>query len=307
MPLTLVDLAAPAPGCARRYGADLVLVRPDQHVAWRGDGDADPEALLARVTGRPGAAPAVLAEADLAEQFQDLSEGHGGAEAGALEGRRALVTGASGGIGGAVAGRWPAPARTSSSPTAGTARRPSRSPSEVRALGRTATVLQADLAEPGAGRALVERVLADGPLDVLVANAGTGTRTDWREVDDDVWDRTLQVNLTAVWQLTRAALPGHGRARLRAGAVRLVGGRAQRRRRRPALRREQGGAARADAPPRAAGGRLRRHREHARAGADHRHADPAGGPRRPRRDADAGAGRAPRQHRRTSPAWRWRC
>jgi hypothetical protein len=34
------------------YGADLVLVRPDRHVAWRGNrAPADPAALLARVTG----------------------------------------------------------------------------------------------------------------------------------------------------------------------------------------------------------------------------------------------------------------
>jgi NAD(P)-dependent dehydrogenase (short-subunit alcohol dehydrogenase family) len=32
-------------------------------------------------------------------------------------------------------------------------------------------------------------VLADCPLDLLVANAGTGTRADWRDVDDDAWDR----------------------------------------------------------------------------------------------------------------------
>ena len=69
-------------------------------------------------------------------------------------------------------------------------------------------MLQADLAEPGAGRALARRVLADGPLDVLVANAGTGTRTDWTDVEDDAWDRTLAVNLTAVWQLTQELLPG---------------------------------------------------------------------------------------------------
>ncbi|GAA0423211.1 hypothetical protein Acor_73990 [Acrocarpospora corrugata] len=33
------------------YGAALVLVRPDQHVAWRGDRVEDPDVLLARVTG----------------------------------------------------------------------------------------------------------------------------------------------------------------------------------------------------------------------------------------------------------------
>jgi 2-polyprenyl-6-methoxyphenol hydroxylase-like FAD-dependent oxidoreductase len=50
MPLTLVDLGD-LPQLRPRYAANLVLVRPDQHVAWRGDAVAEPEALLARVLG----------------------------------------------------------------------------------------------------------------------------------------------------------------------------------------------------------------------------------------------------------------
>jgi hypothetical protein len=57
VPLDLVDLAA-LPGLRARYGADLVLVRPDQHVAWRGDRLTDAWALLGTVTGVVGA-PAV--------------------------------------------------------------------------------------------------------------------------------------------------------------------------------------------------------------------------------------------------------
>ena len=47
--LTVVDL----PGDEARdlYGADLALIRPDQIVAWRGDGTAPPEAVLRRATG----------------------------------------------------------------------------------------------------------------------------------------------------------------------------------------------------------------------------------------------------------------
>jgi hypothetical protein len=56
VPLRLVDLAA-LPGLRPRFGAALVLVRPDQHVAWRGDALSDPTALLERVTG-VAAAPA---------------------------------------------------------------------------------------------------------------------------------------------------------------------------------------------------------------------------------------------------------
>jgi hypothetical protein len=49
LPLALVDLSGL--GLRDRYGADLVLVRPDQHVAWRGDSGGDARAVLARVTG----------------------------------------------------------------------------------------------------------------------------------------------------------------------------------------------------------------------------------------------------------------
>jgi hypothetical protein len=50
VPVRLVDL--PDRGLADRYGAGLLLVRPDQHVAWRGDAaPPDPDALLGHVRG----------------------------------------------------------------------------------------------------------------------------------------------------------------------------------------------------------------------------------------------------------------
>jgi hypothetical protein len=47
--LTVLDIAAD--GVRDIYGADLVLVRPDQIVAWRADAASDPEAILSRVLG----------------------------------------------------------------------------------------------------------------------------------------------------------------------------------------------------------------------------------------------------------------
>jgi hypothetical protein len=49
--LTVVDLGA-RPDLRDRYGADLVLVRPDQHVAWRGDDASRAGEILARAVGR---------------------------------------------------------------------------------------------------------------------------------------------------------------------------------------------------------------------------------------------------------------
>lgn len=73
------------------------------------------------------------------------------------------------------------------------------------AHGVTATVLPADLSEP-AGRDAVAARLADG-VSVLVNNAGFGTSGEFWNTDPAVLQRQLDVNVTAVLHLTRAALP----------------------------------------------------------------------------------------------------
>jgi len=58
VPLRVVDLSS-VPRLRSLYAAELLLVRPDQHVAWRGEQVEDAEALLAEVTGSPVATPAL--------------------------------------------------------------------------------------------------------------------------------------------------------------------------------------------------------------------------------------------------------
>ena len=62
VPLILVDLSE-LEQLRPRYGADLVLVRPDQHVAWRGDSIENPDQLLGLVTGANVDAPWAVAGA----------------------------------------------------------------------------------------------------------------------------------------------------------------------------------------------------------------------------------------------------
>jgi hypothetical protein len=62
LPLRIVDLSG-LPALRGRYGADLVLVRPDQHVAWRGTSPDDPDAVLAQVVGLPVGADQALSPA----------------------------------------------------------------------------------------------------------------------------------------------------------------------------------------------------------------------------------------------------
>jgi 3-oxoacyl-[acyl-carrier protein] reductase len=124
---------------------------------------------------------------------------------GPLAGRTALVTGASGGIGAALAAHLARAGADLVLTYSGHRDAAESAADEVRKTGRTATVEHADLVEPGAGRALAEQV---GPVDVLVANAGLGEKVAWDRVDDDLWARTFAVNTTAPWQLAQAALPG---------------------------------------------------------------------------------------------------
>lgn len=117
-----------------------------------------------------------------------------------LAGARALVTGATGGIGRAVAAALHA--RGAHVLLSG---RREDVLEELRArLGERAEVLAADLAERDAPARLAE---AAGEVDVLVANAALPASGRVEDFEPDQIDRALDVNLRAPIQLTRALLP----------------------------------------------------------------------------------------------------
>ena len=119
-----------------------------------------------------------------------------------LDGKRVLVTGASRGIGEGMARRFAAEG------------------ARVALVARSADVLEklaadlggdaypADLAESEDRRSVWERIITDGPVDVLVNNAGVDEVNQFVGSDPTANDHLLSVNLHAPIHLTRLALPG---------------------------------------------------------------------------------------------------
>ena len=128
---------------------------------------------------------------------------------GRLDGRVALITGASRGIGAAVARRYAAEGAHVVLVARTTGGLEELDDEIVKISGKSATLVPLDLTEFDAidqlGAALNERF---GRLDVLVGNAGIlGTLSPMGHIDPKVWDEVIAVNLTANWRLVRAMDP----------------------------------------------------------------------------------------------------
>lgn len=127
-----------------------------------------------------------------------------------LSGKAALVTGASGGIGGAVARALHGAGATVG--LSGTR----VGPLEALAgeLGERAHVLPCDLGDAAAVEALPKAAAAAmGSVDILVNNAGITRDQLFMRMSDDDWETVLAVNLTSVMRLSRGVLRGMMKAR----------------------------------------------------------------------------------------------
>jgi 2-deoxy-D-gluconate 3-dehydrogenase len=134
-----------------------------------------------------------------------------------LAGRKALVTGASGGLGAAIALGF---SRAGADVVVHGEVRPedcAATCAAIRAAGVRTTAIAGDLSDPTTPRRLVsETVAALGGLDILVNNAGTIRRANAEETSDEDWDYVLDVNLGSVFRLCREAgrdmlATGHGK------------------------------------------------------------------------------------------------
>ncbi len=127
-----------------------------------------------------------------------------------LTGKGALVTGASGGIGGAIARALHA--RGAAVALSGTRTEPLEALAGE--LGARAHVVPADLFDPAAVDALPARAAeAMGALDILVNNAGVTRDTLAMRMKDEDWQTVIDIDLTACFRLSRAVLKGMMRAR----------------------------------------------------------------------------------------------
>lgn len=127
-----------------------------------------------------------------------------------LTGKTALVTGASGGIGRSIAERLHAQGAV-----VGLSGTRQAVLDEIAAgLGERVHVLPCDLTDLDAVDGLIGRAdEAMGQVDILVNNAGITRDNIFMRMKDEEWDQVIQVNLTAMFRLTRAAVGGMMRRR----------------------------------------------------------------------------------------------
>jgi ribitol 2-dehydrogenase len=124
---------------------------------------------------------------------------------GLLEGKVALVTGASSGIGRALARMLDAEGAR----VALAARSTDRLEAVAASLAGDALVVTTDLARP----AEVERMVAEtaarfGHIDILLANAGVYVPGEVKDGDPDAWEAMIAVNVSSVFRAIHAVLPG---------------------------------------------------------------------------------------------------
>jgi 3-oxoacyl-[acyl-carrier protein] reductase len=144
---------------------------------------------------------------DFAEQFTTTIEGEIKAMPKKLEGKIALITGGSRGIGAAIAKRLAADGAAVAITYTKGADAAASVVKEIEREGGKAIAIQADAVDAGAVKAAVEKTVASfGRLDVLVNNAGTAIPKVFEETTLEELDRMININVRGTMVATQAAL-----------------------------------------------------------------------------------------------------
>lgn len=124
-----------------------------------------------------------------------------------LDGRVALVTGGSKGLGRAMALAL-AQAGADLVLTSRHLEEAEDAAEEIRAVGRRALALQADVSDADAVAEMARRAHAEfGRIDILLNNAGVNHRGPALELTPEQWQETIDINLTGPWLCSRAVAP----------------------------------------------------------------------------------------------------
>ena len=125
-----------------------------------------------------------------------------------LAGKVALVTGASRGIGAAIARDLAHAGATVNVNFLSREDDASALCTQLRETGATAVSRRANVANGSAVASMVERILAEfGKIDILVNNAGILRDRSFKNMSSDEWDDVIQTNLSGVFNVTRAVVP----------------------------------------------------------------------------------------------------
>ena len=135
-----------------------------------------------------------------------------------LDGKTALVTGAGGGIGRAMAIAL-AEAGADVACHCRKAGDADETVSAIRALGRTAIAVAGDMSDKAVPSRLVEETLSEfSRIDILINNAGMIRRSPAADFSEEDWAAVIEVNLSSVFRLTQAA----GRKMIERGSGKIV-------------------------------------------------------------------------------------
>jgi 3-oxoacyl-[acyl-carrier protein] reductase len=135
-----------------------------------------------------------------------------------IQGRVALVTGASRGIGRAIAVELARAGLDVIVNYRSRAEEAEAAVQEVEVAGRRAIAVQADVSKPGEVARLAEEARRFGQVSVLVNNAGISRPQPWSEITVQDFEAILTVNLTSAFMVTQAFLP----AMVEAGWGRII-------------------------------------------------------------------------------------